>query len=190
MVGSAYSHCIFADVLFQGENRDQQWLERWQQVRVQADQVGDQFEGVGGGLGSQMFELQWATLSQTNCLSWRFGQDGFCIRTGVCEHGASSTTSADVDDGWISELELQFAGPSPSDLKENATSHLADEFDELTGARLPGELVHAGKMEEIRWVKEIGLHKKISRAKQSGGIAVVPIRWVVTHTRETQIGQR
>ena len=36
-------------------------------------------------------------------------------------------------------------------------------------------------MEEIRWVKEIGLYKKISRAEaKRRGIAVVPIKWVVT----------
>ena len=65
-----------------------------------------------------------------------------------------------LDDGWISDLELQFAGPSPSepvfDLKENAATQWADEFDDRTGAQLPGELVRAGKMEETRWVKEIG----------------------------------
>ena len=65
-----------------------------------------------------------------------------------------------LDDGWISELELQFAGPSPSepvfDLKENnAANQWADEFDDHTGAQLPGELVRKGKMEEIRWVKQI-----------------------------------
>ena len=85
-----------------------------------------------------------------------------------------------LDDGLISDLELQFAGPSPSepvfDLKENAATQWADEFDDHTGARLPRELVHAGKMEEIRWVKEIGLYKSRAKAKRRG-IAVVPIRW-------------
>ena len=38
-----------------------------------------------------------------------------------------------------------------------------------------------GKMEEIRWVTEIGLYKKISRADaKRRGITIVPIRWVVT----------
>ena len=41
--------------------------------------------------------------------------------------------------------------------------------------------MHARKMEEIRWVKEIGLCKKISRAEaKRRGITVVPIRWIVT----------
>ena len=41
--------------------------------------------------------------------------------------------------------------------------------------------MHARKMEEIRWVKEIGLYKKISRAEaKRRGITVVPIRWIVT----------
>ena len=61
-----------------------------------------------------------------------------------------------LDDGWISELELQFAGPSPSepvfDLKDESATQWADEFDDHTGAQLPGNLVHAGKMEGIRWV--------------------------------------
>ena len=36
-------------------------------------------------------------------------------------------------------------------------------------------------MEEIRWVNEIGVHKKISRAEaKRRGITVVPIRWVAT----------
>ena len=53
-------------------------------------------------------------------------------------------------------------------------------FGDHTGAQLPGELVRKGKMEEIRWVKEIGLYKKISRAEAKRmGIAIVPIRWVV-----------
>ena len=57
------------------------------------------------------------------------------------------------DYGWISELELQ-SGPSPSepvfDLKDESATQWADEFDDLTGAQLPGNLAHAGKMEEIR----------------------------------------
>ena len=90
-----------------------------------------------------------------------------------------------LDDGWISELELQFAGPSPSepvfDLKDELATQWADEFDDHTGVQLPGDLVHAGIMEEIRWVKEIGLYKKISGAEaKRRGITVVPIRWVVT----------
>ena len=51
----------------------------------------------------------------------------------------------------------------------------------ITGAQFPGNLVHQGKMEEIRWVKEIGLYKKVSRAEaKRRGIAVVPIKWAVT----------
>ena len=60
-----------------------------------------------------------------------------------------------LDDGWISEMELQFASPSPSepvfDLKDESATQLVDEFDDLTGAQLPADLVHAGKKEEIRW---------------------------------------
>ena len=60
-----------------------------------------------------------------------------------------------LDDDWISELELQFAGPSPSelvfDLKDESATQWADEFDDHTGAQLPGDLVHARKMEDIRW---------------------------------------
>ena len=41
--------------------------------------------------------------------------------------------------------------------------------------------MHAGKMEESRWVKEIGLYKKNRRAEaKRRSIAVVPIKWVVT----------
>ena len=90
-----------------------------------------------------------------------------------------------LDDGLISELELQLAGQSSSeavfDLKDESATQWADEFDHDTGAQLPGDLVHAGKMEEIRSVKEIGLYKKISRAEaKRRGITVVQIRWVVT----------
>ena len=86
-----------------------------------------------------------------------------------------------LDDGWICELELEFAGPSPSepvfDFKDKSATQWVDEFDDLTGAQLPGNLVHAGKMEKIRWVKEIGLYKKISGAEaKRRGIAVVPIK--------------
>ena len=99
-----------------------------------------------------------------------------------------------LDDGWISEFELQFAGPSPSepvfDLKDESATQWADDFDDHTGAQLPGELVRKGKMGEIRWVKEIGLYKKISRADaKRRGIAIVPIRWVVTDKGDP-IGQR
>ena len=74
-----------------------------------------------------------------------------------------------LDDGWISELELQFAGPSPSeqvfDFKDESATQWADEFDDHTGAQLPGDLVHAGIMEEIPWVKEIGQENQWSRSK-------------------------
>ena len=63
-----------------------------------------------------------------------------------------------LGDGWISELELQFAGASPSepvfDLKDESATQWTDEFDDHTGAQLPGDPVHTGKMEEIRWEKE------------------------------------
>ena len=63
-----------------------------------------------------------------------------------------------LDVGWISELALHFAGPSPSepvsDLKGDAESQWADEYDDHTGAHFPGDLVHARKILEIRWVKE------------------------------------
>ena len=76
-----------------------------------------------------------------------------------------------LDDGWISELELQFAGPSPSepvfDLKDESATQWADEFDDLTGAELSRNLVHAGKMEEIRWVKELDSTRKSVEQKQS-----------------------
>ena len=90
-----------------------------------------------------------------------------------------------LNDGWISELELKFSGPTRSesvfDVKESEVSQWADEFDNLTGARLPGEPVHAGKMEKIRWVKKIKLCKKISKSEaKRRGTAVVPIKWVVT----------
>ena len=94
-----------------------------------------------------------------------------------------------LDDGWICELELQFAGPSLSepvfDIKDESATQWAGEFDNHTGAQLPGNLVHAGKMEEIHWVKEIGPYKKISRAEaKRRGIAVVPIKWVETDKGE------
>ena len=58
-----------------------------------------------------------------------------------------------LEDGCISELELKFSGPSRSEpvfnVNEDTAQQWADEFDNLTGARLPGELVHKGKMEEI-----------------------------------------
>ena len=76
-----------------------------------------------------------------------------------------------LDDGWISELELQFAGLSPSepvfDLKENAATQWADEYDDHIGAQLPGELVPKGKMEEIRCVKEIGFFTRSAEQKRS-----------------------
>ena len=65
------------------------------------------------------------------------------------------------NDGWISELVLQFAHPSPSepvfDLKEIAATQWADEIDDHTGAQLPGELVHQRKMEKIRWAQALQL---------------------------------
>ena len=77
-----------------------------------------------------------------------------------------------LDDGWSSELEQQLAGPSPSepvfDLKEDAAPQCADEFEELTGAQLPGELVRAGNMEEIHGIKEI---RTLPEEQQSRGKA-------------------
>ena len=63
-----------------------------------------------------------------------------------------------LDDGWISELKLQFAGPPPReqvfDLKGESAAQWADEIDDDTGTQLPGDLVHAGKLEENRWVRD------------------------------------
>ena len=74
-----------------------------------------------------------------------------------------------LDNGWISELDLQCTVPSPSgpifDLKDGSATQWVDEFDDHTGAQLPRDFVHAGKMEEICSVKETGLNKKISRAE-------------------------
>ena len=90
-------------------------------------------KGVGGRLMSQMFKQQWTTLSQTHCDGWRKSQDCFCIRTRACEHSASSITTADVEWWWISELELQFAGPSPNEpILENAANQWADDLDDHT----------------------------------------------------------
>ena len=77
-----------------------------------------------------------------------------------------------LDDGLDLRVEeLQIAGPSPSelvfDLKENAATQWADEFDDHTGAQLPGELVYAGKMEEIRWVKKLDSTRRSAEQKQS-----------------------
>ena len=166
-------HFILTDVLLSSEDRDEEWFERCQQVRVQTDQVGDKFEGVGGSLGPQMFKHQWVTLSQTHD-GWRNSQDGFCIRTRTCEHGALSTMRQQMlDYGWISELELQFAGPSPSepvfDFKENAASQWADEFDDHTGAQLPGELVHAGTAQtRSNCAHQVGCDRQ-GRPKQAKG---------------------
>ena len=90
-----------------------------------------------------------------------------------------------LEDGCISELELKFSGPSLSEpvfnVKEDTAQQWADEFDNLTGAQLPAELEHKGKMEEVGWVKKIKLYKMISRAEaKRKGIAIVPIKWVVT----------
>ena len=89
-----------------------------------------------------------------------------------------------LNDGWISELELQSSGPSPSepvfDIQENAASQWADSMISREHG-FPKNWCMQGKMEEIRWVNEIKLHKKISRAEaKRRGIAVVPIKWVVT----------
>ena len=49
-----------------------------------------------------------------------------------------------LDDGWICELELQFAGPSLSepvfDIKDESATQWAGEFDDHKGAQLPGNL--------------------------------------------------
>ena len=58
----------------------------------------------------------------------------------------------------------------------------ADEFDDLTGAQASrGILYTQERWEEICWAKEVALFKKISGAEaKRRGIAVVPIKWVVT----------
>ena len=120
---------------------------------------------------------------RVNALQKRNGV--FTVSSLMCCFQAEDFDSKCWDDGWISELELQFAEPPPSeqvfDLKGESAAQWADEIDDHTGAQLPGDLVHAKKLEENRWVKEIGLHKKISRGEvKRRGITVVPIRWVVT----------
>ena len=46
-------HFILTDVLLSSKDRDKEWFERCQQVRVQTNQAGDKFEGVGGSIVSQ-----------------------------------------------------------------------------------------------------------------------------------------
>ena len=60
-----------------------------------------------------------------------------------------------LDDGWISELELQFAVPSPIepvfDLKDESATQWSDEFDDLTGHSFHGILYT-----QERWKKFVG----------------------------------
>ena len=86
-------HCILTDVLLSSKDRNEEWFERCQQIRVQTNKVGDKLEGVSGSIVSQMFKHQWTTLSQTHGDGGSNNQDGFCIRTRACEQSASSTTT-------------------------------------------------------------------------------------------------
>ena len=98
-------------------------------------------------------------ISQTHRVEWRIGQNGQYAPE-LVNTVFRGLRQQMLDDGWVSELELEFAGPSPSepvfDFKDESATQWVDELDDLTGAQLPGNFVHAGKMEEIRWVKEIG----------------------------------
>ena len=92
----------------------------------------------------------WPSCERIAKEEWCF----YCIITDVL-FSSGGLRQQMLDDGWISELELQFAEPPPSeqvfDLKGESAAQWADEIDDHTGAQLPGDLVHAGKLEENRW---------------------------------------
>ena len=89
-----------------------------------------------------------------------------------------------LEDHSISEIDLKVAGPDPS---EQVYSSFPDEvleeavtyYDDISGEVLPTHLVEAGKQEELRWIKSIGLYDKVDRSEvvKKGG-QVIPVRWV------------
>lgn len=97
-----------------------------------------------------------------------------------------------VEDGSISELELKTSGPVPS---ESIHKHFPDEvlqdavryYDDISGEELPPDLVEAGKQEELKWIRSIGLYDKVDRSSISGkGGQVIPTRWVYVNKGDSE----
>ena len=90
-------HCMLTDVLFSSKNRDEEWFERCQQVRVQTNQIGDKFQVVAEHCIADVQTSVDRPFTDHIVMARGLNtQDGICIRTRACEHSASSTTTADA----------------------------------------------------------------------------------------------
>ena len=89
-----------------------------------------------------------------------------------------------LEDGSLSELDLKVGGPVPSEsiysqFGEEQLQEAIEYYDDVTGKQLPQDLVDAGKQEELRWVRSIGLYDKVPRSEVvNKRAAVIPVRWV------------
>ena len=75
-----------------------------------------------------------------------------------------------LEDGDLSELDLKFGGPVPSqpvfDVDDKAVVETAQQFwDDISGEELPVPLVTAARKEEIDWVRSIRLYDKVPRSE-------------------------
>jgi len=88
-----------------------------------------------------------------------------------------------MEDGTVSPLEMQVAGPVPTESTfegmENIVAEYEKYFDNVTGEELPAEDVRKAREVEIGWVRSINLYDKVPRSvARDRGITPLPVRWV------------
>ena len=89
-----------------------------------------------------------------------------------------------VEDGTLSELDIKYGGPVPSQPLFNPDEDCLQEdyekfWDNISGEELPKELVQKARQEEVEWIRSIQLYDKVPRAEAlQKNITPLKIRWV------------
>ena len=90
-----------------------------------------------------------------------------------------------LSDRAISSIELHASGPVPTEplFDEKTMSEMAGEvmdyYDDISGEKLPYDLVVKARQEEINWVRSIGFYDKVPRAVAlQRGVRPLQVRWV------------
>lgn len=89
-----------------------------------------------------------------------------------------------MEDGTLSELDIKYGGPVPSQPLFNPDEDCLQEdyekfWDNISGEELPKELVQKARQEEVEWIRSIQLYDKVPRAEAlQKNITPLKIRWV------------
>ena len=106
-------HCILTDVLLSSEDRDEESFERRQQVRVQTDQVGNK-KVLAEALDRRCSNINGPPFHRHIVMDGGIAKMASAYTPELVTTVLRALRQQMLDGGWISDLELQFAGPSPS----------------------------------------------------------------------------